>query len=693
MFSALAWAVPLLPLAAALLIAIGGRALFRGQSHLVCIAGLLGSFGCALALLAGPAEIPAPGWRWLSVGDFAVGFDFHVDALAAQMLAMVTGIATLVAIYSAGYMHGDRGYLRFFAFVALFVAAMCVLVLASNLVLLYLGWEAVGLCSYLLIGHYHGRASAAAAARKAFLVNRIGDLGLLLGIFWIRSLVLQAAPGAADPLAFATIFRHAAAITAADPNGLTAACLLLFAGAVGKSAQFPLHVWLPDAMEGPSPVSALIHAATMVTAGVYLVARLQPVLEHAPLAQAVIAGIGAFTALLAAGIALTQHDLKRVLAYSTASQLGFMFAALGASAGSADKQFGAMCVAAAMFHLLTHAFFKALLFLSAGSVMHAMGDVIDMRRFGGLRKALPFTHAAFLCGALALAGFPLLSGFWSKDDILAVVGHAAKHSPYAWTFAAVRIALLATAFLTAFYTFRAYFLTFHGTERFPEEAGHHPHEATPAMLGPLAVLAALALGAGLVLGPGLAGFGYTIVPPHLLAHFLERLPSLKGAATPHAGWGPMLQGTVAALGGLALAHRLYVQKPELPAEIAAALGPLAKASEERFRIDEAYHGALVAPAERLAAALPKFDRDRLGNAVEAVGLLPALAGRGLGRLQSGYLQTYAAWMLLGAGALPLLLLAGSAAAPAKERRGPPPPAVAPAAVAPAEALRPAAPKE
>ena len=337
MFDALAWGVPLLPLAAALLILVGGRALFRGQSHLVCLLGLLGSFACAVGLLLGPAAeqpLEVAGWKWLAAGDFTVGFDLRCDALAAQMLTMVTGVATLVAIYSAGYMHGDRGYIRFFATVALFVASMTLLVLAGNLVLLYLGWEAVGLCSYLLIGHYHGKASAAAAARKAFLVNRIGDVGLLLGIFWMRSLVTAVAPYAPDPLSFGTIFDHAAKIAAADPNGLAGACLLLFAGAVGKSAQFPLHVWLPDAMEGPSPVSALIHAATMVTAGVYLVARLQPVLQHVPVVQVAIAAVGTFTALMAALIALTQHDLKRVLAYSTASQLGFMFAALGASAGN-----------------------------------------------------------------------------------------------------------------------------------------------------------------------------------------------------------------------------------------------------------------------------------------------------------------------------------------------------------------------
>src|SRR3954462_13911964 len=316
-------------------------------------------------------------------------------------------------------MHGDPGYPRFFACFSLFVFSMCMLVLAANFVLLYVFWEGVGLCSYLLIGYWYQRPSAAAAAKKAFVVNRIGDFGFITALFLIWTTF--------HSLDFASVLGHPeqiATIAAADPQRITLICLLLFLGACGKSAQFPLHVWLPDAMEGPTPVSALIHAATMVTAGVYMVARCTPLYVHAPAAQMVVSGIGAITALLAALIALTQNDLKRVMAYSTVSQLGYMFMALGAGVGGVAK----FAVVAAMFHLFTHAFFKALLFLASGSVMHAMGGVIDMRRFGGLRHRLPYTHWTFVCGGLALAGFPLTAGFFSKDEILAALNQASHEA-------------------------------------------------------------------------------------------------------------------------------------------------------------------------------------------------------------------------------------------------------------------------
>ena len=371
-----------------------------------------------------PAVVSAQ-YEWIRIGDLNVSIRLTADAMGAIMLSMVTLVSLLVAIYSAGYMRGDPGYPRFFAEVSLFVFAMCMLVLASNFLVLFVFWEGVGLCSYLLIGFWFRRPSAAAAARKAFLVNRIGDFGFLLGVFliWVTFGTVN----------YQGVFENQGFLeqVARDcPGRLELICLLLFLGAVGKSAQFPLHVWLPDAMEGPSPVSALIHAATMVTAGVYMVARCTPLFVHAPLAQLVVAGIGAFTALMAALIALTQNDLKRVLAYSTVSQLGYMFLALGCAA--ADKHVVTLAVTAAMFHLFTHAFFKALLFLSAGSVMHSMGDVIDMRRFGGLRRVLPMTHLTFLCGAAALAGVPLLSGFWSKDEILAAVGCSGARRGALW---------------------------------------------------------------------------------------------------------------------------------------------------------------------------------------------------------------------------------------------------------------------
>ncbi|HEY7428758.1 MAG TPA: NADH-quinone oxidoreductase subunit L, partial [Gemmataceae bacterium] len=407
------WLIPALPLASAVVTGLIGPRLLRRHSHWPCILSTAGA--CVVAIMtflavqhgieADPEGQPhaiSVYYEWIKVGEAGagrgvdVGFSLNADALSAMMVVMVTFVGTLIAIYSVGYMHGDEGYARFFAEVSLFVFSMTTLVLADNFALLYLGWEGVGLCSYLLIGFWFTKPSAADAARKAFLVTRIGDMGLLLGILLLWSRFGY------HHLDYQHIFGY---VQAADKAGtldyglLTTACLLLMCGAVGKSAQFPLHVWLPDAMEGPTPVSALIHAATMVTAGVYLIARCTPLFMLAPAAQVVVATLGGITALLAALIALTQNDLKRVMAYSTLSQLGYMFMALGSGVAIKEHSLVTFAVLAAMFHLFTHAFFKALLFLSSGSVMHAMGNVIDMRRFGGLRKVLPTTHWTFLCGA------------------------------------------------------------------------------------------------------------------------------------------------------------------------------------------------------------------------------------------------------------------------------------------------------
>src|SRR3954462_14223739 len=453
------WLIPIMPLAAAVLTALFGPFALRQRSHLPCWFALVVSMVCAYVVLfsivpAGFTEQEsraalASGYQFMNVGGMDVRVDIRADAMTAIMLAMVTTVSLLVAVFAAGYMHGDPGYPRFFASFSLFVFSMCMLVLASNFLLLFVFWEGVGLCSYLLIGFWYQRPSAAAAAKKAFVVNRIGDFGFLIGLFLIWTTF--------HSVDFAAVLGHSdqiAQINAALPGRITLICLLLFLGACGKSAQFPLHVWLPDAMEGPTPVSALIHAATMVTAGVYMVARCTPLFVQAPTAQMIVSGIGAVTALLAAMIALTQYDLKRVMAYSTVSQLGYMFMGLGAAMVNSEGA-GAvtLAVTAAMFHLFTHAFFKALLFLSSGSVMHSMGDVIDMRQFGGLRRVLPITHWTFLCGAAALAGVPLLSGFWSKDAIFAslyTASHMSEHGAfYGWVLAIAAI----TAFLTAFYTF------------------------------------------------------------------------------------------------------------------------------------------------------------------------------------------------------------------------------------------------
>src|SRR5262245_55318255 len=540
---------------------------------------------------------------WFAAGKLTVSFTITVDPLASVMLAMITFVATFIAIFSSGYMRDEHhqphpGYVRFFGVMSLFVFSMCGLVLANNFLLLVGFWEGVGLCSYLLVGYYYDKPSAAAAARKAFLVTRLGDTGFLLGIF----LFWKIGGWNTDLTA---LFDHIQR-NPPDPNTLTLACVLIFCGAVGKSAQFPLYVWLPDAMEGPSPVSALIHAATMVTAGVYLVARCAPLFAMTPDAQAVVCWTGGITAILAAFLALGQYDLKRVLAYSTVSQLGFMFLALG-TLGAVSPAFA---VTAALFHLFTHAFFKALLFLASGSVMHAMGNVIDMRRFGGLRKIMPVTHLTFLCGAAALAGVPLLSGFWSKDMILeALYLGAESNSPYSGVYYLLLLVALLTAGMTAFYTFRAYFLTFWGELRTPPEAGDHAHESPPTMTIPLLVLAIGAVGIGALVEP------FT----HWFSHFLGRTPGLGWAGeAPHVNWALAGVGTLLVVGGFALAYMAYGKGR--PQAVPAPLEPFYAMSRDKLYVDEVYHFALVRPAEWLAFMARVFDLflDSLARPLRAV---------------------------------------------------------------------------
>ncbi len=656
------WLIPILPLAAAVLTAFFGPQLLRRHSHWPCI--LAGTVSCILSLLVLFAVIQAPHEEPFQISVyyplFQVGagtqhaldirFGLRADALTSIMLVMITFIGTLITTFSIGYMHSEIddghghghghgggtpnfGYPRFFAEVALFIFSMTLLVLADNFILLYAGWEGVGLCSYLLIGFWFTRPSAAAAARKAFLVTRIGDVGLLLGIIllWLNC---------GHRLEFDSIFQHAPLI---DPGVLLAACLLLFCGAVGKSAQFPLHVWLPDAMEGPTPVSALIHAATMVTAGVYLVARCTPLFMLAPTAQFVVAGIGCFTALLAALIGLTQNDLKRVLAYSTISQLGYMFLGLGSAVSAHGLvTFG---VAAAMFHLFTHAFFKALLFLASGSVMHAMGNVIDMRRFGGLRKVLPITHGTFLCGALALAGFPLLSGFWSKDEILATTYGAGHVGDWAIYYQALLAAGLLTAALTAFYTFRAYFLTFWGETRIPPEASEHAHESPPVMTWPLIVLAVFAVGIGGALGP-----------TGLFTALLERTPRLPAAATHETNLVLMGISLLIALFGIVLAWLTYVRYPAWPTALARSLQALYQLSLNKFHFDELYGVFVVKPLEALATVSRVFDQYVVDGLVDLCGQVPRLFGFLFRPLQNGLVQFYALAMILGLTAFLLALV-------------------------------------
>ncbi|HEX7378012.1 MAG TPA: NADH-quinone oxidoreductase subunit L, partial [Pirellulales bacterium] len=525
--------IPGLPLLACLLTAFLGAKVLRRRSHWPTVLAIVASFVCSLFLLSAVHRLQAeqsPGavgieqvytlWSWVDFSDayqlgkegsraFSIEIALRADPLTAIMLTMVTCVSSLVAIYSIGYMHDDRGYWRFFTYVSLFVFSMTMLVSASNFLLLYVFWEAVGFCSYILIGFWYEKPTAAAAGKKAFLVTRCGDFGFALGVFLIwttygtlnfHDVNADGAPAAAGEqaavegvLGQSRLARPPAEGYIGGPVGI-AIVLCLLAGACGKSAQFPLHVWLPDAMEGPTPVSALIHAATMVTAGVYMFTRVTPLLVAAPDGAAVVAIVGSFTALLAALIALTQNDLKRIMAYSTISQLGYMFLGVGVSTLAG--------ITAGMFHLFTHAFFKALLFLASGSVMHAMGGVIDITRFGGLRRVMPWTCRTFLFGALALCGVFPFAGFWSKDAILASA-HEAEHG---WMLFGGTVPLydvlyylgLFTAFLTAIYTFRAFFKTFYGATEIPQEAGHHAHESPRTMIVPLQMLALAALVVGAV---------------------------------------------------------------------------------------------------------------------------------------------------------------------------------------------------
>lgn len=638
------WLIPSLPLIAAIVTAFFGPKVLRERSHWPCWLAILGSFICSLILLtviipqAGEAahdshhqaaEILAPGYQWISIGNFNVRVDLRADAMTAIMLSMVTGVSFLVALFASGYMHGDPGYPRFFAAVSGFVFSMCMLVLSSSFLMLFMFWEAVGLCSYLLIGFWFRKPSAAAAAKKAFVINRIGDFGFLVGILLIWTTF--------GSMSFEQVLGHPdiiAKIASENPGSITAICLLLFLGAMGKSAQFPLHVWLPDAMEGPTPVSALIHAATMVTAGVYMVARCIPLFEHSPFALMVVCGIGAATALLAALIALTQYDLKRVMAYSTVSQLGFMFMALGAA--GAAPELVTPAVTAAMFHLFTHAFFKALLFLSSGSVMHAMGDVIDMRRFSGLRKALPITHWTFLCGAAALAGFPLLAGFWSKDEILYVLTKASHDDVRGTFYFVILLVACITAMLTAFYTFRAYFMTFWGEEKFPEEAGHHPHEATPIMAWPLRILAVCAVGIGLVLGP-----------THLFAGYIQQTQGLVHLESHGLHMDIMLLSTVIGLSGIGLAWFMYAKNPQIPVKLKASLAPLHNLSYNKFYLDEIDYGIIVWPLKKLAQVCLMIDRYLIDGLIAGAAKIPGFAGILPRRTQNGVIPTYAMCMFFG----------------------------------------------
>jgi NADH-quinone oxidoreductase subunit L len=571
-------------------------------------------------------------FTWIAAGNFRAGFDLQMDQLTVVMALVVTGVGWLIHIYATGYMAHEGGYYRFFSYLNLFMFFMLILVLAANYVLLFVGWEGVGLSSYLLIGFYFLKKSAADAGKKAFIVNRIGDFGFMLGMFLLFR--------AFHTLDFEAIFTSSTlqgwpVELSGHLGTLTFACLLLFMGACGKSAQLPLYVWLPDAMEGPTPVSALIHAATMVTAGVYVVARSHILFAHAPTAMIVVAIVGCATAFFAATIGLVQTDIKKVLAYSTVGQLGYMFLACGVGAFSAG-----------IFHLMTHAFFKALLFLAAGSVIHAMGGEQDMSRMGGLRKKINWTFATMLTATMAIAGIPPLAGFFSKDAILfsAFQNSGGQHLLYLFG--------LLTALLTSFYMFRLIFLTFHGKPRY-DEHHVHVHESPWNMLVPLAVLAVLSIIGGWLAAPALWGGS------NYFANFLAPVfgsPAGAEAASEGAVGAHQLELVLAgvsvgaALIGLAVAYWLYLKRPGKADGLAHSLKPAYKTLLNKYYVDELYAAVVVKPLLWISTAVLWKTADVAGidGAVNGIADGARAIGDGVRHTQSGNTRSYAVWVVVGA---------------------------------------------
>jgi len=617
------WLIPIWPLLGFLLNGFFGRRL--GKSLVAKIGcgsvglSLLASLGAVWDLAGLPhdarrvEQVMAP---WIGVGGFQADWGLLLDPLSAVMILVVSGVGFLIHVYAVGYMHDDRDFPRFFTYLNLFTFSMLMLVLANNYLLLYVFWEAVGLCSYLLIGFWFERPAAAEAGKKAFIVNRVGDFGFGLGVMLLWTTL--------GTVQYASAFAAAPDRLAAGGGLVTAITLLLFLGATGKSAQLPLYVWLPDAMEGPTPVSALIHAATMVTAGVYMVARSAPLFNLAPLTMGVVAWIGGLTAVFAATIALVQTDIKRVVAYSTISQLGYMF--LGCGVGA---------YAAAIFHLMTHAFFKALLFLGAGSVIHGLSGEQDLRKMGGLRRRMPITAWTFLVAALANVGIFPLAGFWSKDEIL--FGAFAGGNFALWALAAGGV------FLTGFYMLRCYYLAFEGPSRAPSHA-HPAHESPAVMSVPLVILAVFAMGVGFV------GFP----PEHGAYHrFVEAVFVMPGAVAAHAAppgelVAMALVSLLIAVAGILAAIWFYRWRPELPARLAAQYPTAYRILLNKYYVDEIYDALFVEPIKRGAVWLwRRFDEPVVDGSVNGVGAIVRTASILLRYLQTGYVMNYVLSFILG----------------------------------------------
>ncbi len=626
--------IPLLPLLSFLINILLGRNYIKDKAHWIAVPAVAGSFILAVSAffdVLGGHDVNINVYSWIVSGNFNVSVGFLIDQLSAIMLIVVTSISTLIFIYSIGYMHGDGGYYRFFAYLSLFVFSMLMLVMGNNFLVLYFGWEAVGLCSYFLIGFWFHKKSAGDAGKKAFIVNRFGDFGFGLGVILIfltfGSLEYMQVFDKAGSIAGQTIN-----LLGYDVSLVTLICLLLFCGAVGKSAQIPLHVWLPDAMEGPTPVSALIHAATMVTAGVFMVARCNPLFSMSHTAMNTVAIVGGVTAIFAATIALVQNDIKRVIAYSTVSQLGYMFLALGVGAYSAG-----------IFHLYTHAYFKALLFLGSGSVIHALHhaghhDEQNMQKMGGMKKYMPITYKVFILATLSITGIPFFSGFFSKDEILWRAYQGGDLGKFLWFLAAL------AALLTAFYSWRLIFLTFHGKFRGTHEQEHHIHESPPVITVPLMFLAFGAVFAG-----------YVGIPPIFWEHgdkIGEFLAPVLGHPEGHGSHAEeifviLISITVAVLGWI-IAYKMYIKNTELPQKLQDRFQGVHKLLFNKYYIDELYSKTIVQPVLKASdKIILGFDTYIIEGIVNGVPNLIGAFGRKFREVQTGMLSNYALVMAIG----------------------------------------------
>jgi NADH-quinone oxidoreductase subunit L len=655
----LIWIVPLFPLLGAVVNGLWGRRYIRDKAHIPAIVFTALSLFFALLVIgdivADPRATQVVLFDWMVAGPLSVQMGFLADPLSAMMLLVVTGVGFLIHIYSIGYMHGDPGYYRFFAYLNLFMFFMLVLITGNNYLVMFVGWEGVGLSSYLLIGFWFERKSAADAGKKAFVVNRVGDAGFLLGVFLMYTTF--------DTFTYLDIFQRAPEVSTAI---LTAITLCLFVGAMGKSAQIPLYVWLPDAMEGPTPVSALIHAATMVTAGVYMVVRSHVLYQLAPISAEFVAIIGGLTAIFAASIGLVQNDIKRVLAYSTVSQLGYMF--LGAGVGG---------FIGAIFHLVTHAFFKGLLFLASGSVIHALGGEQDMRKMGGLGPHLPITSRVFFVGAIAIAGIPPFAGFWSKDGILA---DAFKSGHFLLWFIGV-----VGAFMTAFYMFRLIYMTFYGTSRVDHEVLHHVHESPPIMTVPLIILALLSVVGGLILGvPPEHGWIHRFlgaVVGHGVIHTASGVAEAASMVEAHGGGGAyhaldvllMIISVMVGVLGWGLAWFMYTKRTDIPDRLAEKYMGVYEILLNKYWVDELYEFVFVRGAKALANVFwgfdervvdgavngashliiqgseesGRFDLQTIDGSVNGLSVVIQFGARAFRLLQTGFVQNYVLAMVLG----------------------------------------------